>query len=748
MVFDKILLADFALEEEDEDSLADIVSKAFSNGVVAAAVADMENEVSRQNTLVEALRERFPTQSGIEVTLASIRALEAVEKDASLRKSKILTSSSTAAPLADRAGPLIEKEKRLKQAAVYARLMAAIADGNRPLKELVQLAGPFKTVNKELHIMQLCGEAVSARVKQKKTEIETELNGFLKKMNFPITAAQPELHDEAVDMSHFQVCLQRMNELQETYEEFKGQNQQSLWSVATLMAPFKVRFRYHFSGNRSTNRIDKPEWYHLFMLEAIRDHLNFLIKNVQPACEGQDVVKHFIRYLVKLLHSHFQRIWPSLSKSPALICKTVDESIELDSKFRMNFLYPPIEVSCVAWFAENPQRLLQWFRADLHFGSKRLEEIFATDKAWETFQDLIDGFASNAATKSGEALQVTKCADQVAMLLKSISSRCDFVKSEMVRTALIEFVVLPLVDAFALLMAKNFEMSEFDKWSRIWQIINTLFHVKAGLVKRSVRLPILTTVKYRLLNTSEATEILRSEIGTSESTDEFLQNTLGKIELQKGEMKEILQAGAELLETREEEQVEKIATHLFIDFVRRSSSFIKACKRGRYSDEVTFASGGSAHVSLLGALERLEEILLQAKANLNRPSCESVVKLLASRISMHLQTHVFDACKFTESGADLCERDLSVLYLSFASFTKKPENRFFRNLKERANLLSSSAHNLKSFANALRALMTNWDGRRDSPVGREITRMLEDGHEISTMSAEDVLVLIASRRDL
>lgn len=49
-----------------------------------------------------------------------------------------------------------------------------------------------------------------------------------------------------------------------------------------MLLPLRKRFLYHFYGNRQTNRIDKPEWYFTQILSWIRDHVDFVVKWIQP----------------------------------------------------------------------------------------------------------------------------------------------------------------------------------------------------------------------------------------------------------------------------------------------------------------------------------------------------------------------------------------------------------------------------------------------------------------------------------
>ncbi|CAN0560977.1 unnamed protein product, partial [Ectocarpus sp. 12 AP-2014] len=43
----------------------------------------------------------------------------------------------------------------------------------------------------------------------------------------------------------------------------------SVWALDGLLEPVAVRFRFHFEGERPTNRVDRPEWFLSFLLRAL-----------------------------------------------------------------------------------------------------------------------------------------------------------------------------------------------------------------------------------------------------------------------------------------------------------------------------------------------------------------------------------------------------------------------------------------------------------------------------------------------
>ena len=56
--------------------------------------------------------------------------------------------------------------------------------------------------------------------------------------------------------------------------------------------PVARRFRFHFCGKQQTNRADRPGWALNWVLSAVRDHTEFLVKVVQPALDAEGAMHH------------------------------------------------------------------------------------------------------------------------------------------------------------------------------------------------------------------------------------------------------------------------------------------------------------------------------------------------------------------------------------------------------------------------------------------------------------------------
>lgn len=56
--------------------------------------------------------------------------------------------------------------------------------------------------------------------------------------------------------------------------------------IALLVRPLRLRFIYHFTGAKLTNRQDKPEWFFTQILTWIKDHVQWVQKYIQPIADS------------------------------------------------------------------------------------------------------------------------------------------------------------------------------------------------------------------------------------------------------------------------------------------------------------------------------------------------------------------------------------------------------------------------------------------------------------------------------
>lgn len=68
--------------------------------------------------------------------------------------------------------------------------------------------------------------------------------------------------------------------------------------LKAILVPIILRFRFHFDGQRATNRLDKPEWYFNHILDRLVEHEKFLKIDIQKLFElsGETSIDVFVNF--------------------------------------------------------------------------------------------------------------------------------------------------------------------------------------------------------------------------------------------------------------------------------------------------------------------------------------------------------------------------------------------------------------------------------------------------------------------
>lgn len=111
--------------------------------------------------------------------------------------------------------------------------------------------------------------------------------------------------------------------------------------------PLRIRFRFHFEGNRTTNRLDKPEWMFWHTLEVFNKYRIFMIEELQPLLDEFgyiefDAVHQFILSFLPCLLERIHKTSPFILSQPKLLSHFVHETQNFDAVLlrEYNFRYP------------------------------------------------------------------------------------------------------------------------------------------------------------------------------------------------------------------------------------------------------------------------------------------------------------------------------------------------------------------------------------------------------------------------
>ena len=170
-----------------------------------------------------------------------------------------------------------------------------------------------------------------------------------------------------------------------------------LLPLEVMVHPLQLRFRYHFYGNRPTNRLDKPEYFLSHVLDILDDYSNFLLDHLQPVMDERsltrgnlddalypDVISAFISALLPMVSDKILKLLPEISQQPQLLSHFMHELMSFDTTLRDSWGYIPTPNSPVDWKGLTWSVLVTydyfnaWLTVEKDFALARYEAIIST----------------------------------------------------------------------------------------------------------------------------------------------------------------------------------------------------------------------------------------------------------------------------------------------------------------------------------------------------------------------------------
>jgi hypothetical protein len=119
-----------------------------------------------------------------------------------------------------------------------------------------------------------------------------------------------------------------------------------------MMRPLEMRFRYHFDGDKPTNRIDKPEYFLSHIIKLVDDYEGFFSRYLQPILRDHfqglelasnmlyiDSTSAMINALLPMLRRKIDSALPQIASQPQLLSHFVHELISFDATLREDWCY-------------------------------------------------------------------------------------------------------------------------------------------------------------------------------------------------------------------------------------------------------------------------------------------------------------------------------------------------------------------------------------------------------------------------
>ncbi|RDB28861.1 RAD50-interacting protein 1 [Hypsizygus marmoreus] len=315
-----------------------------------------------------------------------------------------------------------------------------------------------------LHLVQFLERIRDKTWGQIQGTLSSSLQAAAEKIGWPMPVDYPAA--SAKDRSSFEHAFRNLLKLQKWGEKIRspslstGSNSDGLYPLIALVHPISLRFKYHFEGNRQTNRLDKPEWYFTHVLNVAHEHRTFMESVVQRLLAGSeykhiDSWREFTLLLIPLLSRKLKHTIPSLLPHPSLLAHTIYQALTFDAALaEEGFMIQ--ETSAAKQRPEgakwegvsevilgNTEWFEAWLLGEQKFAENQYHAIISAADAWIIASD--DGSDQDSQARD---LISTNSARKICALIEQVTDRYAPLPQFSQRTRFLVSVQLPLLDYY------------------------------------------------------------------------------------------------------------------------------------------------------------------------------------------------------------------------------------------------------------------------------------------------------------
>ncbi|KAJ7329574.1 hypothetical protein JRQ81_015748 [Phrynocephalus forsythii] len=484
-----------------------------------------------------------------------------------------------------------------------------------------------------------------------------------------------------------------------------------------MLAPLQKRFKYHFTGNRQTNVLSKPEWYLTQVLMWIGNHAKFLEDKVQPILDkaGSPVNARleFSRALVMLILEKLAADIPCLLYDDNLFCHLVDELLLFERELHGVHGYLSSFPSCMHILSEETY-FQRWLTVERKFALQKMDSMLSSEGAWiSQYKDITDV----------DEMKVPDCAETFMTLLLVITDRYKHLPTAARKLQFLE-LQKELVDDFRIRLTQVMkEETRAPLAFRYCAILNAVNYIATVLADWADNLFFLQLQQAAL---------------------EVDSNTLSKLQLgQLASMESsVFDDMINLLERLKHDMLTRQVDHVFKEVKDAAKMYRKErwLSLPSQSEQAIMSLSTTACPLLLTLRDRL----LQLEQQL----CYSLFKIfwqmLAEKVDLFIYQEVILANHFNEGGAAQLQFDMTRnLFPLFSHYCKRPEN-YFKHIKEACIVLNLNVGSALLLKDVLQSATENRTGtmlNSDQPTA--VAALNELG--IYKLAQQDVEILLNLR---
>ena len=204
-----------------------------------------------------------------------------------------------------------------------------------------------------------------------------------------------------------------------------------------MVQPLSQRFRYHYYGDRPTNRLDHPEYFFRHTLDLITDFSPFLTDHFQAILDSRirsndgldlvytDAISAFITALLPMVQAKCLSVLPQLKTQPQLMSHFIRESMAFDKELKDTWAYSPVPGLFSDWKGLTSDLLTKhgyfdsWLRLEQEFALSRFEKIIENADSREIDYD---GVESGRTKPTRGAIRVNDLLETITDRYRDLSS--------------------------------------------------------------------------------------------------------------------------------------------------------------------------------------------------------------------------------------------------------------------------------------------------------------------------------------
>uniref|UniRef100_UPI00398E5D8A RAD50-interacting protein 1 n=1 Tax=Pristiophorus japonicus TaxID=55135 RepID=UPI00398E5D8A len=489
--------------------------------------------------------------------------------------------------------------------------------------------------------------------------------------------------------------------------------------IQLMLLPLQKRFKYHFSGNRQTNMLNKPEWYLTQVLMWIGNHIKFFEEKIQTIVDKTDspldARLEFSRGLVMLVLEKMSADIPRLLYDDGLFCHMVDEILLFEKELHSAHGYPNNLPNCMHILSEETC-FQKWLTVERKFALEKMDSVLSSEAAWTSqYKDITDV----------DEMKAPDCAETFMTLLLVITDRYKGLPTAARKLQFLE-LQKELIDDFRIRLTQVMkEETRSPLGSRYCAILNAVNYIAAVLADWADNVFFLQLQQAALEVCGESNTMTELQLGQLASLESSVFDNM-----------------IDLLERLRYDMLTRQVEYVF----REVKDKAKPYKKERWlflpsqSDQAVMCLSSSACPMLL----TLRDLLLQLEQQLCHSLFKSFWQLLAEKLDLFIYQDIILANHFNEGGSAQLQFDMNRnLFPLFAHYCKRPEN-YFKQVKEACvilNLNVGSALLLREVLQTASGNMTDAVAYSEQPTA--IAALNEIG--VYKLAPQDVEILLNLR---